>query len=116
MKEDQLQIATARYLDIMGLLWCHVANERQTSPARGGKLKKMGVKSGVPDCLIFEPRGPFVGLALELKVGYNKPTENQDKWLNTLRLKGWSCAVVYDLDDVIGIVETYLEHGKSTLL
>ena len=115
MKEDQLQMATARYLDVRGLLWCHVANERKTSPARGGKLKKMGVKSGVPDCLIFEPRGPFVGLAIELKVGYNKVTDNQDRWIQSLRKRGWHCAIIYDLDDLISLVDTYLENGKSTL-
>lgn len=116
MKEDQLQMAVARYLDYMGLLWCHVANERHTSPARGGKLKKMGVKRGVPDILIFEPRGPFVGLAIELKVGRNKPTEDQHKWLFKLTMNGWHSATCYNLDEVIEVVETHLEQGKSSIL
>ena len=61
--EDDLQMACAQYLDLMGWLWCHVGNERKTSPRAGARLKKKGVKSGVPDILIFEPRGKYHGLS-----------------------------------------------------
>ena len=83
--ETNFQKTLARFLDQYGVVWCHVANERQTSikQSRGGryyspegnKLKSMGVKKGVPDVMIFEPRDGFVGLAIELKVGSNKPTD-----------------------------------------
>ena len=75
--EDDLQMACARYLDLMGWLWCHVGNERKTSPRAGARLKKKGVKSGVPDILIFEPKGKYNGLAIELKTGKNKLTETK---------------------------------------
>lgn len=117
-KEDQLQIACARYLDYQGVLWCHVANERQTSPARGGKLKAMGVKKGVPDILVFEPRGQCPGMAIELKVGRNKTTKEQEGWLFYLQQRGWLCRVVYTLDQFIELVDTYLKggHKKSSNL
>ena len=53
--EDDLQMACAKYLDLLGVLWFHCGNERKTSPRAGARLKKKGVKSGVPDILIFEP-------------------------------------------------------------
>ena len=63
--ETDFQKTLARFLDQYGVVWCHVANERQTSikQSRGGryyspegnKLKSMGVKKGVPDVMIFEP-------------------------------------------------------------
>ncbi len=53
------------------------ANERKTSPRAGARLKKKGVKSGVPDILIFEPKGRYNGIAIELKTGNNKLTNNQ---------------------------------------
>jgi len=56
-KEDSLQISVATYLDYLNITWCHVANERKTSPQAGARLKNKGVKSGVPDCVIFEPKG-----------------------------------------------------------
>ncbi len=115
VKEDQLQIACARYLDYQGVLWCHVANERQTSRARGGKLKAMGVKKGVPDILVFEPRGQCPGMAIELKVGRNKPTQEQEGWLKALQQRGWECQLVYTLDHFIELVDNYLKdpHKKK---
>ena len=109
--EYQLQEATARYLDAMGVLWCHVANERKTRKISGFRLKKAGVKSGVPDCLIFEPSGQYCGLAIELKVGYNKPSPQQIQFMLDLEKKGWKTTVCYDLDCVI---ETVAEYFKPT--
>src|SRR3972149_6681497 len=89
--EDNFQMAVARYLDYEGVLWNHTANERKTnsmvskkgvrySPG-GNKLKAKGVKSGVPDVMIYELRGNYNGLAIELKVGRNPLSENQKIWL-----------------------------------
>jgi len=107
--EDDLQMATARYLDVMGLLWCHVANERKTTKQAGARLKKKGVKSGVPDCMVFEPRGKFNGLAIELKIKPNAPTVNQKNWLKRLELKKWHGVVCYNMDQVIEVVDLYLK-------
>ena len=108
-KEYQLQEAVARYLDVLGVLWCHVANERKTSKLRGGRLKKAGVKSGVPDCLIFEPSGEYCGLAIELKVGYNKPSPAQIQFMLDMEKRGWKTAICKDLDSVISLVDQYLK-------
>ena len=63
-QEDDLQKQVAKYLDLLGLLWFHPANERKTSPAAGKRLKLKGVKSGVPDCIIFNSSKRFNGLAI----------------------------------------------------
>ena len=107
-KEVHLQKAVARYLDYSNVLWCHVANERKTSRARGGNLKMMGVKPGVPDCLIFEPKGPWMGLAIELKIKPNEVTESQAHWLNNLNLRGWCVAVCYNFDQAQQAIDEYL--------
>ena len=109
-KEDGLQKSVAKYLDLKKVVWCHVANERKTSFQAGKRLKSKGVKSGVPDCLIFNPVGNYIGLALELKIKPNKPTENQKKWLLELSVLGWECKVAYDLDEAIKIIEDYLNY------
>ena len=41
-KEDNLQKAVARYLDLKKVLWCHVANERKSSQQAGKRLKGIG--------------------------------------------------------------------------
>ncbi len=109
-KEYQLQEAVARYLDVLGVLWCHVANERKTSRIKGGRLKKAGVKSGVPDCLVFEPSGDYCGLAIELKVGRNKPSDTQIQFMLDMEKKGWKTAICWDLDSVIDLVDEYLNN------
>ena len=102
-------MACARYLDLMGWLWCHVGNERKTSPRAGARLKKKGVKSGVPDILIFEPKGRYNGIAIELKTGNNKMTSNQLKWLEKLVEKDWYVGVCYSFDEFKGLVDVYFK-------
>ena len=94
-KEDDLQKQVAKYLDLKKVLWCHVANERKTSFQAGARLKAKGVKSGVPDCMIFTTNSIYNGLAIELKVESNTPTENQLKWLKKLDKQGWCTSVCY---------------------
>lgn len=107
-KEDDLQKAVARVLDLEGVLWCHVANERKTSVIQGAILKAKGVKPGVPDVLIFEGRGGFSGLAIELKTGYNKPSKNQLKWLYELDFNNWKTVWSNDYDEILKIINEYL--------
>ena len=107
-KEDNLQKQVARYLDLNKVLWCHVANERKTSFQAGKRLKDKGVKSGVPDCLVFNQKGAYKGLALELKIKPNKPNENQKKWLLELSLLGWFCKIAYSFDEAKEIIDNYI--------
>lgn len=106
--EDDLQMQTAKYLDLLGVLWFHPANERRTSPQAGKRLKLKGVKSGVPDVMIFEPKGNFNGLAIELKVKPNKVSLNQKKWLKRLENNKWSVHIAYSFDEVYEIIQNYL--------
>lgn len=108
--EDDLQMAVARYLDHTNLVWFHPANERRTSPQAGARLKRKGVKSGVPDVMILTPNSKFNGLAIELKIKPNKPTPNQKKWLKSLLKCGWDCYVVYSLDEFLQIIKQYENH------
>lgn len=112
-REDDFQMAVCNYLDSISVLWCHVANERKTSKQAGFRLKKKGVKSGVPDCIIFEPRGDYFGLMIELKIKPNKPTESQMKWLTELNIRGYYTCVCYTIDEVISIVTKYLNNEKT---
>tara|TARA_R110002050_G_scaffold36732_1_gene91755 strand:- start:232 stop:576 length:345 start_codon:yes stop_codon:yes gene_type:complete len=106
-KEDNLQKAVAKYLDLKKFLWCHVANERKTSIQAGKRLKLKGVKSGVPDVLIFENSSIYNGLAIELKIKPNYTSENQKEWLKNLSNKGWKTEVCYNFDEVLKVVEEY---------
>ena len=109
-KEDTLQKQVAKYLDLIGVCWCHVANERKTSYSAGKRLKDKGVKSGVPDCLIFDTNKTYNGMALELKIKPNKPTNNQINWLFYLTQRGWFTAVAYSFDDAKEYIDDYFNN------
>jgi hypothetical protein len=72
LKEDALQQALAKVLDSLERLnllrWCHVQNESRTAASVGwyAKRKRLGVKAGIPDILIFLKHGKL--LFIELKV------------------------------------------------
>ncbi len=115
--ERSFQKSVAQYLDSIGVLWFHPPNEAKRTPRQGAALKAQGLKAGVPDVMIIERRGsfpPYNGLAIELKVGYNKPSEHQKEWLKRLEDAGWKTLVSYSLDEVIDVVDTYLGINKQT--
>jgi hypothetical protein len=78
-------------------------------------MKAKGSKAGVPDCLIFnefwvgDPFAasgtPFLGLALELKVGKNKQTPAQLEWAEKLRACGWRVEVCRSMDEVLAVLK-----------
>jgi len=95
--EDEVQYAVARVLDAMGVLWCHVPNEalQRGGIVYGGILVGLGVKTGVPDVLIFDrPPGQIaMGVAIELKSQVGRPSADQERWLTELAGRGWHTAV-----------------------
>lgn len=114
MKEADLQKAVATYLDYRAVLWCHVANERKTATRkRGGFFVGQGVKAGVPDCLIFEARGGFFGLAIELKSEKGRLSAQQKLWLNRLQSIGWKIAVCYSFDEAQAEIDVYLSGDET---
>lgn len=123
MTEAQLQRAVAKVLDASGLLWQHSPNEGKRNPRTGAALKAAGMKAGFPDVVVFEPpqyepavellkgfRGKPRGLAIELKVGRNKPTAAQAQWLSDLRERGWRVEVCYTLDEVLAVLRECYAH------
>lgn len=119
--EYDMQVVTARLLDALGLLYCHVPNERKCTPRQGARLKRAGVKSGVPDVLIFNTcvdvnvaTGTFKGCAIELKYDKNRPTPAQKQWLADLKEEGWYVDLAFSMVDVIAILERcgYIEETE----
>jgi len=113
--ESRLQKAVAKLLDASGLLWCAIPNGGNRSAITGARMKAEGVKRGVPDLFIFEPKlmyatppvHEFVGVAIELKaVLKGGVTEFQAAWLEQLAAKGWRTAVCRSTDDVLSVLRS----------
>lgn len=94
----------------------HVPNGGHRHISVAAQLKAQGVKPGVPDILIPVPSvvlmdsktaalyvqankitAPlsYLGLAIELKVGKNKQSEEQKRWQARFQQSGWRAVVCY---------------------
>lgn len=107
--ELEEQTLVVQWCGFYGIPVYHVPNEGKRSPQMGIALKKAGVRSGVPDLCIPVAVGDFHGLYIEMKVGKNKPTDNQLYWLLLLRRQGYMTAVCYGGDEAIAVIKNYLK-------
>ena len=76
--EDQIQIEVARWLDHKlpkDWRWYHPPNGGWRKKATAGRLKAMGVKTGVPDCVICRPNGPDIYIELKSFGGVLQPSQ-----------------------------------------
>lgn len=97
----------------------HIPNGGQRNAIVGAKLKAQGTVPGYPDIMVFHPRRVFrvvnsendaqlyAGLALELKVWPNKPSEAQRHIHALLKEAGWQVCVCYGIDEVCDAVNEY---------
>jgi hypothetical protein len=114
VSEDDLQISCFQWIELMRpahpiLEWIiHVPNGGKRPRGAAGKLKAMGVKPGVLDVLLPLPFNGWSGLAIEMKVGSNKTTEQQDDWLQVFEASGYYTAVCYTLEDFMSHVRRFL--------
>ncbi len=90
-------------------LMYHVPNEGKRSPVTGARMKRAGLKNGVPDVCLPTAHGGCIGLYIEMKYGSNKPTESQKKWLRALREQGHMTAICYSWEQARELIEQYLK-------
>lgn len=91
--------------------WFAVPNGGHRHPAVAVKLKKEGVKKGVPDLWWPNPLFGWHGLVIETKNKRGKVSNEQRDWLRRLAVKGYLVSVTFDLDEMIGITLAY-EKGE----
>lgn len=91
----------------------HVPNGGRRNKYEAAKLKRQGVKPGVPDIVLPVPRAEFHGLYIELKYGDNKPTKDQKKWLERLKEQGYKAITCYGWREAAGEIEKYLRRNQN---
>ena len=123
-KEENFQRAAARLLNLLGWFWWHTPNGGYRLMLEAKRLKLQGVKPGVPDIIICEDWeckdcvnarkhdericngvSDGHGVAIELKVGRNKPSIEQVEWIKKARDRGWLTAVCYTMSDVQEVLD-----------
>lgn len=86
----------------------HCPNGGTRNKMEAANLKRQGVKAGVPDLFLPVPRSPKHGLFIEMKVGRNKCTDNQKKWIRNLLEQGYEVKVCYSCEEAIQVIKKYL--------
>lgn len=122
--EARLQVLVSMYITTVykDTLWMHPENEGKRTNWECFMLKYGGVKPGMPDIMIFEPKferhgldqndqelSVYCGCAIELKIGNNKVTPAQIDVLEQLSEKGWTVAVTRTFEETIKVIDEYLK-------
>ena len=110
MKEYQLQKAVCKYLDFRRVLYCgSMGGQYQVYYSQRLKSRETGYKAGFPDLFIYEPRANYSGLAIELKIGKNKATKSQKRWISELNKRGYMAKVCTGIDEALDVINQYLK-------
>lgn len=108
MSEADEQQAVAEYCDAHGILFFHVPNGGKRSKSEAVRLKKQGVKAGVPDLFFPIVRGKWHGLFVELKTEKGRLSKAQKEWIEALQAEGYCAAMARGADVAIQVIEAYL--------
>jgi hypothetical protein len=101
--EHEEQVKVCQYLDLIGEPYFAIPNGGVRSIGLAVKLKKEGVKSGVPD--LFLPR---LRLFIEMKTKTGKLSENQKEWFEILEDCGYTCEVAHGFIEAKSIINEYM--------
>ena len=89
-------------------LYCASAGGMWTSDSQRIKMARTGYVKGFPDLFIYEPRGEFHGVAIEMKKekgGVASP--EQKRWQEQLRNRGYCSYICKGKDEAIKIIDEY---------
>ena len=100
-----------RYPELV--LLYHIPNEGKRSKATGARLKKEGMKSGVPDIHLPVAKGEFHSLYIELKRRKgSSTTKAQNTWLQLLGKYGNKAVRCYGWEEAAKVIVEYLEEKE----
>lgn len=89
----------------------HIPNER-TDKVQAAILKKMGVKTGVPDLHLPIPAGKYHSLYIEMKALDGKPDSEQLWWEEHLKSNGNFHAFCYGWKQATEVLLWYLNLNR----
>ena len=89
----------------------HIPNGGKMPIGQAMNLKRAGLLAGVPDLFIPTAKKGYNGYFIELKVGKNKPSEEQNNIIGHLRLNGYATDVIYDFETFMLNVKNYLSNS-----
>jgi len=111
--EHKLQVACVKWFDlqypeIKKLLWA-TPNGGYRNAIEAMRLKAEGVRRGVPDLFLAYPSNGYSGLFIEMKIGKNKKTIDQDQYFHMLTAVGYLCKEVRSFDEFVDLIVNYFK-------
>ena len=107
-QKHQIAVANQLRLEFPNLLWTISPAGLITRPSTGILAVRMGYRKGTSDLLIFEPRGWFHGLFIELKANDGKPSDEQLKFLAQAGFLRYATAVTWTFEETMSTVRNYM--------
>lgn len=102
-----IAFSAAKYPEL--LLFSHTPNEGKRSIQNGAALKRMGLKSGVPDLHLPVARGKYHSLYIELKrTKGGRVSDNQKWWIDRLNEQNNLAVVCYGWEQAKDVICGYL--------
>lgn len=90
----------------------HIPNGGHRHPATASKLKREGVKPGVPDYFYPVAKGGYHGLWIELKNKKGKLSVVQKGWIALLKARNYEVVVAHGAEDAFNAI---LDYSLSSL-
>lgn len=88
----------------------HIPNGGSRNKIEAAKLKRQGVRAGVPDIFLPAARGGYHGLFIELKRQTGgKVSREQEEMIKALRAQGYRAEVCRGWDEARETIQRYLE-------
>lgn len=118
MTEAQLHKQICQYLKLKQVCFNTDMSGIKLTIGQAKKMKSLRSSRAFPDIVVYEPRGGYGGLFLEVKkeTPYKKNGElkssthlkEQEDMINILNDKGYCASFAWSLDGAIELIERYL--------
>lgn len=75
------------------------------------RMRREGVRAGVPDLMLAIPSGSWHGLFIEMKrreKSASRVSPDQKTWLERLQRRGYRAEICYGADEAIALIREYL--------
>ena len=94
----------------------HIGNGGYRNLLTAIKLKRAGVKPGVPDLFLAVPTPYYSGLFIEMKSKRGVVSDVQKKWIESLNNAGYLAVVCRGFDDAKTEILEYLKTREPMLI
>jgi len=92
-------------------LFIHVPNGQNVGPRAGEKLRKMGLKAGFPDMVLFVATETWPAMVLEMKAPGGRVSKDQGRVMTALIEQGYCVCTCWSFDEAKSAITAYLSGG-----